>query len=159
MCAHKKHRQTDRHQLRLRRRSGERNHLMPADGMMEGGEERRGEARNQDDKTKCLSAVLKALISLYILSAPARPPYARLWGRRDSILHKIFNICECEHGTWIIQLHMQPKDVYYLPSLHDTDESNTLHTPSNRIWFGQVGQIRPFTMLFSVAASVSNLCV
>lgn len=34
-----------------------------------GREERRGEARNQDDKTKCLSAVLKALISLYILSA------------------------------------------------------------------------------------------
>lgn len=51
----------------------------------EGREERRGEAQNQDDKTKCLSAVLKALISLYIQSAPMRPPYARLWGRGDSI--------------------------------------------------------------------------
>lgn len=47
---------------------------MPADGVMEEG--RRREARNQDDKTKCLSADLKALISLYILSAPALPPCA-----------------------------------------------------------------------------------
>ena len=51
----------------------------------EGREERRGEARNQNDKTKCLSAVLKALISLYIQSAPVHPPYASLWGRGDSI--------------------------------------------------------------------------
>lgn len=99
MCAQKKTQADRPTQLRLQRRSGERDHLMPADGVMEGGEERRGEARNQDDKTKCLSAVLKALISLYILSAPARPPYARLWGRGDSILRKIFNNCECERGT------------------------------------------------------------
>lgn len=74
-------RETDRQsvrqtQLRLQRRSGQRDHLMPADGVMEEG--RRGEAGNQDDKTKCLSAALKALISLYILYAPVRPPYARL---------------------------------------------------------------------------------
>lgn len=38
------HRQTDREtELRLRRRSGERDHLMPADGVIEGG--RRGEEK------------------------------------------------------------------------------------------------------------------
>lgn len=65
------------------RREGPSDASRWSDGGMEGGEERRGEAPNQDDKTKCLSAALKALISLYIPSAPALPPYATLDGRGD----------------------------------------------------------------------------
>lgn len=49
-----------------------------------GREKRSGEDGNQDDESKCLWAALKALISLYILSASARPPYAKPCGRGDN---------------------------------------------------------------------------
>lgn len=77
---------------------------MPADGGMQGGSGGRGEAANQDDMTKSLSAVLKALISLLILFAPAHPPYVyvKLCSRRDSSLQNIFHERECKQ--WIIKL-------------------------------------------------------
>lgn len=77
---------------------------MPADGGMQGGSGGRGEAANQDDMTESLSAVLKALISLLILFAPAHPPYVyvKLCSRRDSSLQNIFRERECKQ--WIIKL-------------------------------------------------------
>lgn len=82
---------------------------MPADGGMQGGSGGRGEAANQDDMTESLSAVLKALISLLILFAPAHPPYVyvKLCSRRDSSLQNIFHERECKQ--WIIKLHMHSK--------------------------------------------------
>ena len=47
--------------------------------LIKGGEEKRGAAANQDEKTKCFRAILKALISLWILSASVCPPYAKLY--------------------------------------------------------------------------------
>lgn len=55
-------------QLRSQRRSGESDHLMPADGLMKG--ERRGEAPNQD--TTCLKPVLERLTSLCIIFGSVR---------------------------------------------------------------------------------------
>lgn len=82
---------------------------MPADGGMQGGSGGRGEAANQDDMTESLSAVLKALISLLILFAPAHPPYVyvKLCSRRDSSLQNIFHERECKQ--WIIKLHMHSR--------------------------------------------------
>lgn len=78
-CLHvrpQKHGQTDRHSWGYGGQERGTIWCQQMEWWREGG--RRGEAWNQDDKTKCLSAVLKALISLYIPSAPARSPYAGL---------------------------------------------------------------------------------
>lgn len=62
---------TDRHSWGYRGRNDRGAIWCQQMELIKGWEERRGEAANQDEKTKCLWAILKALISLCIPSASA----------------------------------------------------------------------------------------
>lgn len=91
MCAHKTQtdRQTDTAEVKNEvRREGPYDPSRWSDGG-EGGEERRSSKSGRQDQM--LIGCSKALISLYILSAPARPPSARLWSRGDRMLQELFN--------------------------------------------------------------------
>lgn len=105
--------------LRLRRRSAERDHLMPADGVMEGGW--RGVER-LEIRTTWPNAVLLFL---------------RRWFHFTSCLLHCVNFMldfikgrflrkysVTESGAWIIVLQMHPKDVCYFSLLYNVHEND-----------------------------------